>query len=79
MQKIVFVVVSALILLSCGTKKAGHKEGTQHVHDDGTVHKAHQHEMLEQEAFEVHASKDSCDTAIKKTCDEHEHDDDHSH
>ncbi|WP_430818002.1 hypothetical protein [Carboxylicivirga marina] len=80
--------MSALILSSCGTKKAEQKKGT-HVHADGTVHEAHDHEAPAQESFDVkeeHAckgcDKDSC--ATKEECDDHkkesaEHDHSHDH
>jgi len=73
MQKLLFVLaVSALVFSSCGTKKAEHKEGA-HVHEDGTVHEAHEHEAPAQEAFEVKesASKDSsseCSKECAKEC-----------
>ncbi|WP_430816437.1 hypothetical protein [Carboxylicivirga sp. RSCT41] len=87
MRKLLFIMaVSALILSSCGTKKAEQKEGT-HVHADGTVHEAHEHEAPSQEAFEVKehdcskCSKDSC--ATKEECttheEKHQHDHDHEH
>jgi len=73
MQKLLFVLaVSALVFSSCGTKKAEHKEGA-HVHEDGTVHEAHEHDAPAQEAFEVKegASKDStkeCSKECAKEC-----------
>ena len=73
MQKLLFVLaVSALVFSSCGTKKAEHKEGA-HVHEDGTVHEAHEHDAPAQEAFEVKegASKDStkeCSKECSKEC-----------
>ncbi|MBR8537673.1 hypothetical protein KDU71_19035 [Carboxylicivirga sediminis] len=89
MQKLLFILaVSALILSSCGTKKADNKEGT-HVHEDGTVHGAHEHAAPQQETFEVkekgcsaECAKDSCDSVTKSEEDhdhDHGHDHDHAH
>lgn len=85
MQKLLFILaVSAFILTSCGTKKAEQKEGT-HVHEDGTVHEAHEHATPQQETFEVkeqgcsaECANDSCDSATKAE-EEHEHNHDHGH
>jgi len=79
MQKLLFVLaVSAFVLSSCGTKKAEHKEGA-HVHEDGTVHEAHENEAPAQEAFEAkeeHTVKDSCDMDKKEESEAHKHDHD---
>ena len=80
MKKLLTVLaISALVLSSCGTKKAENKEGT-HVHEDGAVHESHEHEAPVQEAYEVeeeHAVKDSSNRTEHE--EDHKHDHDHSH